>query len=245
MDIAYVTCEVKGCGCPSFAKEDDDHPHICACGHIKAKHTAVVWDKARAKKIHDKDDRISAWNSRPDKAPVKHDFLELELSSPTHTNNTVAVAVGVAAPASALPEADVEYETMPPRPLTRCEKIFNCIWYFFIRTPNESYLDCVYYRIVYTVMCAIFTVPIWVPVLVSLLPKRNDDDGDWCGCILGPSAQTYNSNAETDAADCQPMLNGSIVLDPNCYWRDGATFCQAAQAWPYPITRPCQELSGF
>ncbi len=105
-------------------------------------------------------------------------------------------------------------------------------------------MDCIWNRFPVTLVCLTITSPIWVTVLMLVVVKKEDKDGDWCGCILGPSAQTYNSNAEADAADCQPMLNGSIVLDPNCYWRDGVTFCQAAQAWPYPLSRPCEVLYG-
>ncbi len=183
-----------------------------------------------------------AQNGRPDTAPVKHDFLELELSDDAHTGAETATP---SAEASA-PDSDVEYETYIPRPrrMTWCEWIFDLTWYCFIRRPNESYPGCFSSRIVITLVCLAMTVPIWLSVLLVLLPASKDEDGDWCGCILGPSAQTYNSNTETDAADCLPMLNGSIVLNPNCYWRNDATFCQAAQAWPYPITRPCQELSG-
>jgi hypothetical protein len=169
----------------------------------------------------------------PDKAPVKHDFLELELSDDTRTT--------ASAPASADAEF-VQYETFIPRPrrVTWCEWIFDLAWYSCIIRPDESRTRFLRNRMIAAFFCLIITIPIWTP----LIPAGKDEDGDWCGCILGPSAQTYDSNAESNAADCLPMLNGSIVLNPNCYWRNDATFCQAAQAWPYPISRPCQELYG-
>jgi hypothetical protein len=156
-------------------------------------------------------------------------FIALEISNATADAHTDG--------------ADEENETpLPPRTWGEC--IFNMFYDFCIRSPNESCATCIYNRCLGTFLCLSMTAPIWVMVLIFTLPKRQNKDGEWCGCILGPSAQTYNSNAQTDAKDCQPMLNGSIVLDPNFFWRNDATFCQAAQAWPYPITRPCPELSG-
>jgi hypothetical protein len=169
----------------------------------------------------------------------------MELSDAAHTGAETAAAAAAPAEATAS-DPDVEYETYipPPRRMTWCEWIFDLAWYHCIRRPDESRTQCIWMRIAITLSCLAITGPIWVTTLILVFLKKEDKDGDWCGCILGPSAQTYDSEKQNDAADCLPMLNGSIVLNPNCYWRNDVTFCQAAQAWPYPISRPCQELYG-
>jgi len=140
-------------------------------------------------------------------------------------------------------EASESAEEVPPRPpRTWGQCCCELILFWFMRDQDQTWGDFCWTRSCTLLLLFSCTVPIWVVLLIIFL-KVDPKDGEWCGCILGASAQNYDANAQANAKDCYPMMNGSIVLNPNCYWSNGATFCQAAQAWPYALTKECDKLS--
>jgi len=173
--------------------------------------------------------------------------------------NPQALCGHCAAPVTVVggPGADAQHESYPVRsepaeaeaeeqepvrpPQTWCQCFRASIQFWFVKGTRETWGDFAWTRFWAFILLLSVTAPIWVTVLILLLQKEKKD-GDWCGCILGASAQNYDPNTESMAKDCYPMMNGSIVLDSNCYWSNGVTFCLAAQAWPYPLTRECATL---
>jgi hypothetical protein len=142
--------------------------------------------------------------------------------------------------ASESSESADEEQPRPPRTWGQC--CCQSILFWFMRDEGKTWGDFCWTRSCTLILIVSITAPIWVTVLIILL-KTDPKDGGWCGCILGASAQNYDANAEASAKDCYPMMNGSIVLNSNCYWSNGATFRQAAQAWPLlALTNECDNL---